>query len=203
MTVEQHGDICSRDSGLNLLFRTLQSFHFHQEKSNSHVRFAALGSDSENGIVTRRRKRRSGGRSGRQLRVCLSRRRDASQLTYRDGLGEARESIVETLGEWPRKGAAFGMSIAIVGYGYRQPGGLTTDESIDEFFRSRGTVRVPVGDRYGKKAAPVQNKWMAEGMNNNELASPFEGLILDNEEIFFDYTHFGIGKIEVRSARSD
>ena len=95
------------------------------------------------------------------------------------------------------------MSIAIVGYGYRQPGGLTTDESIDEFFRSRGTVRVPVGDRYGKKAAPVQNKWMAEGMNNNELASPFEGLILDNEEIFFDYTHFGIGKIEVRSARSD
>ena len=87
-------------------------------------------------------------------------------------------------------------AMAVVGYGYRQPGGLTNDEELDEFFRARGTVRVPVDTRYGKRAIPVQNQWMAEGLNNNELACPYEGLILNDEEIVFDYTHFGISKFE-------
>ena len=87
------------------------------------------------------------------------------------------------------------MAVAIVGYGYRFPGGITSDDEIDALFRERGVVRIPVEQRYGARAADLT--YVGTGQSCHSVASGVEALLCDDEEVFkFDCVHFGINKGE-------
>ena len=87
------------------------------------------------------------------------------------------------------------MAVAIVGYGYRFPGGITNDDEIDALFRERGVVRIPVEQRYGPRAADLT--YVGTGQSCDSVASGVEALLCDDDEVFkFDCVHFGINKGE-------
>jgi len=86
-----------------------------------------------------------------------------------------------------------GNAVAIVGYGYRMPGGIRSDDDFWRLLREREIVREPVSRRYGRGHRPI-----GEFSGPGRLASPYEGLIRDGEELLFDRALFGMSHNELR-----
>ncbi|MDE2755994.1 MAG: polyketide synthase, partial [Acidobacteriota bacterium] len=85
-------------------------------------------------------------------------------------------------------------AVAIVGYAYRMPGGIRTDDDFWRLLSEREIVQEPVTDRYGRGYQPVGG-FSGPG----RFASPFEGLIRDDGEKLFDRGLFGLSQHEVLS----
>ena len=82
-------------------------------------------------------------------------------------------------------------SIAIVGYSYRMPGGIRSDDDFWRLLSEREIIQEPVTDRYGRGAQPIG------GFSGPErVASPYEGLIRNGDEWLFDNKLFGISQKE-------
>ncbi|MBE7171675.1 MAG: SDR family NAD(P)-dependent oxidoreductase [Williamsia sp.] len=81
--------------------------------------------------------------------------------------------------------------IAIVGYSYRMPGGIKTDDDFWEVLKERKVIQVPIETRYGKGYVPVAGK-----STPGRFASAYEGLIINEEELQFDCKLFGISTHE-------
>ncbi len=81
--------------------------------------------------------------------------------------------------------------IAITGYSYRLPGGLYTDEDFWSVLKERKIVQERISDRFGRGYQPIDNMDCF-----SRFASPYEGLIRNNEESLFDPNLFGISKNE-------
>ena len=82
--------------------------------------------------------------------------------------------------------------VAIVGYSYRMPGGIHTDDDFWRLLSGRGIVQESVVARYGKGARPIGG-FPGPG----RVASPWEGLLRDGEEWLFDRTLFGVSHDEM------
>lgn len=85
--------------------------------------------------------------------------------------------------------------VAIVGYSYRMPGGIRTDDDFWQLLSEREIIREQITQRYGKGYRPIGN-FAGPG----RLASPYEGLIRDEEERLFDRSLFGISHTEMLAA---
>ena len=83
--------------------------------------------------------------------------------------------------------------IAIVGYSHRLPGGIHSDSGFWNLLCAREIVQEPISDRYGRGHLPI-GRFSGPG----RLASPYEGLIRDDEELLFDRTFFGMSHHELR-----
>ena len=83
--------------------------------------------------------------------------------------------------------------VAIIGYSHRMPGGIHSDSDFWRLLSERDIVQEPVTDRYGKGHLPI-----GEFSGPGRLASPYEGLIRDDEELLFDRTFFGMSHNELR-----
>ena len=90
------------------------------------------------------------------------------------------------------KGPSSQMPLAIVGYSYRMPGGLHTDEAIWRLLCEREIVQEPIFDRYGRGYRPIGG-FSGPG----RFASPYEGLIRDDGEKLFDRSLFGLSRDEM------
>ena len=77
--------------------------------------------------------------------------------------------------------------IAIVGYGYRMPGGIQNDQDFWRLLKERESIQVPIHERYGAGYEPV----MPEA-ESGKFNSAFEGLITEGRELEFDCKLFGI-----------
>ena len=84
--------------------------------------------------------------------------------------------------------------VAIVGYSYRMPGGIRTDDDFWRLLSEREIVQEPVTDRYGRGCRPVGG-FSTPG----RFASPYEGLIRDEGERLFDRSLFGLSHNEMMS----
>lgn len=84
--------------------------------------------------------------------------------------------------------------IAIVGYGYRLPGGIEDDESLYQLFANRQFVQELIDQRYGKGEVP----WDGFTSSPTCVASPYEGLITDGRELEFDCALFGVSKNDAK-----
>ena len=84
--------------------------------------------------------------------------------------------------------------MAIVGYSYRMPGGIRSDEDFWRVLSEREIVQEPITDRYGRGYRPI-----AGFSGPGRFASPFEGLILDGEELLFDCRLFGMSRHEAEN----
>ena len=85
--------------------------------------------------------------------------------------------------------------IAIVGYSYRMPGGVRTDDDFWRLLSEREIVQESVTDRYGKGYRPIGG-FSGPG----RFASPYEGLIREDGEKFFDRSLFGLSHKEMTLA---
>ena len=85
-------------------------------------------------------------------------------------------------------------AVAIVGYSYRMPGGIRNDADLWQLLSEREIVQEPVIDRYGQGYRPI-----AGFSGPGRFASPYEGLILDGEELLFDPRFFGISLHEAEN----
>ena len=85
--------------------------------------------------------------------------------------------------------------VAIVGYSYRMPGGILTDDDFWRLLSEREIVRDPVTDRYGRGYRPIGG-FSGPG----RFASPYEGLIREDGEKFFDRSLFGLSHKEMTLA---
>ena len=83
-------------------------------------------------------------------------------------------------------------AVAIVGYSYRMPGGIHTDDDFWRLLSEREIVQEPITDRYGKGYRPVGG-FSGPG----RFASPHEGLIREDEEKLFDRSLFGLSQNEM------
>lgn len=84
---------------------------------------------------------------------------------------------------------------AIVGYGFRLPGGLNSETDFWRLLRQREVVQEPIEERYGRGHLPI-GPFSGPG----RLASPFEGLIQDGDEASFDHAFFGMAYNEVKES---
>ena len=84
------------------------------------------------------------------------------------------------------------MPVAIVGYSHRMPGGICSDSDFWRLLREREIIQEPISDRYGKGVRPIGG-FSGPG----RFASPYEGLIRDNDERQFDPTFFGVSHNEL------
>ena len=82
--------------------------------------------------------------------------------------------------------------VAIVGYSYRMPGGIRTDEDFWRLLCEREVVREPIAHRYGRGYRPVGG-FSGPG----RFASPYEGLIRNDGEKLFDHSLFGLSRNEM------
>ena len=82
--------------------------------------------------------------------------------------------------------------VAIVGYSYRMPGGIQTDDDFWHLLSEREIVQEPITDRYGRGYRPIGG-FSGPG----RLASQWEGLIREDGEKLFDRGLFGISQNEV------
>ena len=82
--------------------------------------------------------------------------------------------------------------VAIVGYGYRMPGGLVTDDDFWRLLSQRDVVREPITDRYGKGYQPIGG-FSGPG----RFGSAHEGLIRDDGEQRMDPGLFGVSLHEM------
>ena len=87
---------------------------------------------------------------------------------------------------------ASGFPVAVTGYGYRLPGGLRTDDDFWRLLSEREIVREPITGRYGRGYAPIGG-FSGPG----RFASPWEGLIREDEEKLFDCSVFGMSYNEM------
>ena len=83
--------------------------------------------------------------------------------------------------------------VAIVGYSHRMPGGIQSDSDFWTLLAEREIVQEPVTDRYGTGHLPIGG-FSGPG----RLASPYEGLIRDDDELLFDRAFFGMSHNELR-----
>ena len=83
-------------------------------------------------------------------------------------------------------------AVAITGYGYRMPGGIRTDADFWRLLCEREIVREPIVDRYGKGHRPI-----GELSGPGRLASAWEGLVRDSDELLFDRALFGMSHNEM------
>ena len=83
-------------------------------------------------------------------------------------------------------------AVAIVGYSYRMPGGIRTDDDFWRLLSEREIVQEPITDRYGKGYQPI-----GEFSGPGRFASPYEGLIQEDGEKFFDRSFFGFSHNEM------
>ncbi len=86
-------------------------------------------------------------------------------------------------------------AVAIVGYSYRMPGGIRTDDDFWKLLSEREIVREPITDRFGRGYRPI-----GEFSGPGRFASAYEGLIRDGEEKRFDRSLFGMSYNEMLSA---
>ena len=85
-----------------------------------------------------------------------------------------------------------GNAVAITGYSYRMPGGIRTDDDFWRLLAEREIVQEPVTERYGRGYRPIG------GFSGpSRFASPWEGLIRDDEEWLFDRGLFGMSHNEM------
>ena len=89
-----------------------------------------------------------------------------------------------------------GNAVAIVGYSYRMPGGIRTDDDFWRLLAEREIVQEPVTDRYGRGARPIVRP-INGSPTAERLASPWEGLIRDDGEKLFDRSLFGMSHNEM------
>ena len=82
--------------------------------------------------------------------------------------------------------------VAITGYSFRMPGGIRTDEDFWRLLSEREIVQEPITDRYGRGYRPV-----GATSRYGRFASPYEGLIRDDEERLFDRSLFGMSHNEM------
>ena len=83
-------------------------------------------------------------------------------------------------------------AVAIVGYSYRMPGGIGTDDDFWRLLSEREIVQEPVSDRYGRGFQPI-----GEFSGRGRFASPYEGLIREDGEKLVDRGLFGLSQDEV------
>ena len=86
-------------------------------------------------------------------------------------------------------------AVAIVGYGYRMPGGIRTDDDFWTLLSEREIVREPITERYGRGYRPI-----GEFSGPGRFASAYEGLIREEGEKLFDRSLFGMSHHEMLSA---
>ena len=86
------------------------------------------------------------------------------------------------------------MPVAIVGYSYRMPGGIRTDDDFWRLLSEREIVQEPITDRYGKGCRPIGGY-----SGPSRFASPWEGLIREDGEKLFDRALFGMSQNEMLS----
>ena len=86
-------------------------------------------------------------------------------------------------------------AVAIVGYSYRMPGGIDTDDDFWKLLSEREIVQEPITDRYGRGYRPI-----GEFSGPGRFASPYEGLIREDGEKSFDRGLFGMSHHEMLSA---
>ena len=83
-------------------------------------------------------------------------------------------------------------AVAITGYSYRMPGGIRTDDDFWRLLSEREIVQEPITDRYGRGYRPIG------GFSGpSRFASPWEGLIREDREKFFDRALFGMSQNEM------
>ena len=82
--------------------------------------------------------------------------------------------------------------VAIVGYSYRMPGGIRTDDDFWRLLSEREIVQEPITDRYGRGYRPIGGY-----SGPSRFASPWEGLIRDDGEKLFDRGLFGMSQNEM------
>ena len=85
------------------------------------------------------------------------------------------------------------LPVAIIGYSHRLPGGIRSDEDFRRLLSEREIVQEPVADRYGRGYRPVDAV-----AGSTRLASDYEGLIRDDDELCFDRSLFGISRHEAK-----
>ena len=90
-------------------------------------------------------------------------------------------------------GPHIGDGVAITGYSHRMPGGIHSDSDFWRLLSAREIVQEPISARYGKGHLPI-----GEFSGPGRLASPYEGLIRDEDELLFDRTFFGMSHNELR-----
>ena len=86
-------------------------------------------------------------------------------------------------------------AFAVVGYGYRLPGGIRSDGDFWKMLKERGFIQEPVFERYGRGARPLG---LTGRGHCSRLGSDFEGLIQNGEDLLFDCKHFGISLNEAK-----
>ncbi len=84
--------------------------------------------------------------------------------------------------------------IAIVGYSYRLPGGIRSDDDFWRLLSEREIVQESIVDRYGRGYRPVGG-FSGPG----RFASPYEGLFREGEELLFDCRFFGMSLREAEN----
>lgn len=80
---------------------------------------------------------------------------------------------------------------AIVGYGFRMPGGIHTGDGFWQLLNERGFVREPVAGRYGRGYEPV-----GDPAGPGRFGSGYEGLMRGDEPYLFDCHLFGVSARE-------
>ncbi len=83
-------------------------------------------------------------------------------------------------------------NVAIVGYGHRMPGGIRSDSDFWRLLAEREIIQEPIRDRYGRGHVPI-----GEFSGPGRLASRWEGLVRDDDELLFDRTLFGMSHNEM------
>ena len=81
--------------------------------------------------------------------------------------------------------------VAICGYGYRLPGGLRNDEAVWNLLAQRDFVQEDIGARYGPNEVP----WDGQA-SPHRVASPYEGLMTEEDAFSFDCALFGMNRNE-------
>ena len=85
-----------------------------------------------------------------------------------------------------------GYPVAIVGYAYRMPGGVRTDDDFWRLLSEREVVREPITERYGRGYRPIGG-FSGPG----RFGSAYEGLIRDQGEQRMDGSLFGVSRNEM------
>jgi thioester reductase-like protein len=85
--------------------------------------------------------------------------------------------------------------IAIIGYSHHLPGGIKTDDDFWQLLKQRNIVQVDIATRYGPGLAPCDGQYAP-----NKLASRFESLITDDDDLKFDSKFFAMSHIEAANA---
>ena len=86
-------------------------------------------------------------------------------------------------------------AVAIVGYSYRLPGGIRSDSEFWHLLGEREIVQEPIRTRYGKGHRPI-----GQFSGPGRLASAYEGLIRDEDELLFDRAFFGMSFNELKQS---